>query len=135
LLVSAGALLATAGPAIAGAFAETPDFVYGDPNATSLYANWVDASSGQGMAWLSLIGVLVAGGGMIVLNLNLLVSVLLNKGAETEADPWNATAPEWMLDSPPALGPLSDLPNIDSGTPLLDASEAEAAEVAEEVSV
>ncbi|MFT5530356.1 MAG: cytochrome c oxidase subunit 1 [Candidatus Poriferisodalaceae bacterium] len=130
LLVAAGAALATAGPAIAGAFAETPDFVYGDPNATSLYADWVDASSGPGMAWLSLAGVLIAGGGMIVLKLNLLVSVLLKKGDEAEADPWSATAPEWMLDSPPAMGPMSDLPNIDSGTPLLDASEAEAAEVA-----
>ena len=134
LLVAVGATLATVGPAIAGAFAETPDFVYADANATSLYSDWVDASSGPGMAWLGLIGILIAGAGMIVLKVNLLISIVLKKGTEADANPWNGIAPEWMLDSPPALGPLSELRDLDSGMPLLDAA-LEAEDVDEEVTV
>ena len=79
--------------------------------------------------------IVLAGVGLVVLNLG--ISVGLGKGAEADADPWGGLTPEWLLDSPPPLGQSETLPDLSSGTPLLDAelngsvesAEREAAEV------
>ena len=62
---------------------------------------------------------MLVGAALVVLNL--LVSVAMRKGAETEADPWDGLTPEWLLPSPPPLGAAAALPELTSGTPLLDA--------------
>ncbi len=124
LVVAVGALLATLGPVLAGVLTEQPDFVYGEPNATSIYGSLVDDTGGDGFAGLAVAGVAVVIAGAVLLLLNLVLSVLLRKGAEADNDPWSAQTPEWLLASPPPLG-SGELADITSGTPLLDAAEAE----------
>ena len=134
LLVFVGAALAVTGPALSGLLTDQPDFVYGDPNLTSLYGGLVDDSGAEGLSALGAVGVAVALAGVALVLLNLVASILLRKGAEADNDPWSAQTPEWLLESPPPLGPSGQLTNITSGTPLLDAAEASAAD-AEEVTV
>ena len=59
--------------------------------------------------------------GVALVVLNLVVCVAMSKGAEAPADPWGGLTPEWLLPSPPPLGPAEALPELTSGTPLLDA--------------
>ncbi len=131
-VVAVGALLATAGPALSGVLTEQPDFVYPDPNLTTVYDALVDDSGAEGYSAMGLFGVIVAGVGGALLLLNLALSVLLKRGKEAEADPWSAQTPEWLLESPPPMGE-GEMADITSGTPLLDATEADAD--AEEVTV
>ena len=63
-----------------------------------------------------------------LLALNLTWSVLLGKGEQAGNDPWAAQTPEWLLASPPPLGE-GTMADLTSGTPLLDASEADDEEV------
>ncbi|MEC9473860.1 MAG: cbb3-type cytochrome c oxidase subunit I, partial [Actinomycetota bacterium] len=125
LVIGAGALLAFLGPALSGLLTEQPDFVYADPNATSLYADWVDDTGAEGLSALGAAGVTILLIGVVILLLNLFTSIVLKKGAEAVEDPWSAQSPEWMLPSPPPMGESGELPMLTSGTPLLDESEAE----------
>ena len=125
LVIGAGALLAFLGPALSGLLTEQPDFVYADPNATSLYADWVDDTGAEGLSALGAAGVTILLIGAVILLLNLFTSIVLKKGAEAVEDPWSAQSPEWMLPSPPPMGESGELPMLTSGTPLLDESEAE----------
>jgi len=125
LVIGAGALLAFLGPALSGLLTEQPDFVYADPNATSLYADWVDDTGAEGLSALGAAGVTILLIGAVILLLNLFMSIVLKKGAEAVEDPWSAQSPEWMLPSPPPMGESGELPMLTSGTPLLDESEAE----------
>ena len=95
--------------------------MYDAPNETTDYAHLVDASGAEGLSVLGAIGVIVVLAGLALVVLNLLVSVAMGNGAEAEADPWGGLTPEWLLDSPPPLGPAEALPELTSGTPLLDA--------------
>lgn len=131
-VVAVGALLATIGPVLAGVLSEQPDFVYPDPNLTTIYDAFLDDSGAEGFSAMGLFGVIVAGVGAVLLLLNLALSVLLKKGKDSDADPWSAQTPEWLLESPPPLGE-GEMADITSGTPLLDAAEADAD--AEEVTV
>lgn len=133
LAVVAGAAMASVGPALSGALTEQPDFVYPDPNLTTIYAQLVDDSGAAGFSGLGVAGVIIALVGAALLKLNLGMSILMKKGAEADNDPWSAQTPEWLLESPPPLGQGTDLADLTSGTPLLDA--AEAANDAEEVTV
>ena len=119
--IGGGAFLAWLGPTLSGAFTEQPQFVYLAPNETTDYAHLVDASGAEGLSVLGAIGVIGVLAGLALVVLNLLVSVALGNGAEAEADPWGGLTPEWLLDSPPPLGPAEALPELTSGTPLLDA--------------
>ena len=119
--IGGGAFLAWLGPTLSGAFTEQPQFVYHAPNETTDYAHLVDTSGAAGLSVLGAVGVLIVLAGLALLVLNLLVSVAMGKGAEAEADPWGGLTPEWLLDSPPPLGPAEALPELTSGTPLLDA--------------
>ena len=74
-------------------------------------------------------GVIVLMAGGLLLKLNLVVSLVFGKGEAADNDPWSAQTPEWLLESPPPLGQGGDLTELTSGTPLLDASEADAEEV------
>ena len=125
LVIGAGALLAFLGPALSGLLTEQPDFVYADPNATSLYANWIDDTGAEGLSALGAAGVAILLVGVIILLLNLFTSIVLKKGVEAAEDPWSAQSPEWMLPSPPPMGESGELPILTSGTPLLDELEAE----------
>ena len=138
--IGGGAFLAWLGPTLSGAFTEQPQFVYHQPELTTRYTNEVDetgTSVAEGLSILGGIGVVIVLVGVALVVLNLLVSVGMGKGAEAEADPWGGLTPEWLLDSPPPLGPAEALPELSSGTPLLDAelngsvesAEREAAEV------
>lgn len=125
LVIGGGALLAFLGPALSGLFTEQPDFVYGDPNATAIYAGWVDDSGAEGFSAIGVAGVVIVLAGAGLLLLNLMISVGMKKGIEADEDPWSAQSPEWMLPSPPPIGEPDQLPMLVSGTPLLDAAEAE----------
>ncbi|MDG2114815.1 MAG: cbb3-type cytochrome c oxidase subunit I [Actinomycetota bacterium] len=129
LLAFVGATLAMVGPALSGLLTDQPDFDYADPNATSLYSGALDDSGAETWSTLGAAGVAVALAGLVLLLLNLVVSILLKKGAVAESDPWSAQTPEWLLESPPPLGQSNELAEITSGTPLLDAAEADAEEV------
>ncbi|WP_428115786.1 cbb3-type cytochrome c oxidase subunit I [Candidatus Poriferisodalis sp.] len=122
VLIGGGAFLAWLGPLLSGAFTEQPQFVYHDPLLTTRYAGLVDTSGAEGLSILGAIGVIVVLAGVALLALNLLVSVVLGKGADAPADPWNGLTPEWLLESPPPLGPSQTLTELSSGTPLLDAA-------------
>ena len=121
LVIGAGALLAFLGPALSGLVTEQPDFVYADPNATSLYSNWIDGAGAEGLSALGAAGAAILLVGAALLILNLFISICLKKGTEATEDPWAAQSPEWLLPSPPAMGESDELPTLTSGTPLLDA--------------
>ena len=121
LAIGGGALLAWLGPTLSGVFTEQPQFVYGAPLLTTRYASQVDDSGAEGLSALGAFGVVIVLVGVALVVLNLLVSVTMRKGAATEADPWDGLTPEWLLPSPPPLGPAAALPELTSGTPLLDA--------------
>jgi len=120
LAALAGALLGAFGPAVAGALQDQPYLVFEDPNQTSTYADLVDdvgnadAFSAMGAAGLGLLLAAVA-----LIGLNLVLCVLFRVGAPAAADPWGAQTAEWALPSPPAMGPLDELPDLVDGTPLL----------------
>ena len=123
LAIGGGALLAWLGPTLSGAFTEQPQFVYGEPLLTTRYVGQVDdtgASVAEGLSILGAVGVVIVLAGVALVVLNLVVCVVMGKGAETEADPWGGLTPEWLLPSPPPLGPAEALPELTSGTPLLD---------------
>ena len=123
LVIGAGALLAFVGPALSGLVTEQPDFVYADPNATSLYSNWIDDTGAEGLSALGAAGTALLLAGAALLILNLFISICLKKGTEATEDPWSAQSPEWLLPSPPPMGETDELPMLTSGTPLLDAQE------------
>ena len=137
LLIAVGATLATLGPALSGLLYDQPDLAYLDPAQTSLYAEAVDGGGAEAMAWLGTAGLLVVIAGALLFMLNLVVSLVLRNGTKADSDPWDGAAPEWMLDSPPRPGVLDALPDLDSGTPLLDMAEAggDEQDAAEEVKV
>ena len=119
--IGGGAFLAWLGPTLSGAFTEQPQFVYGEPLLTTLYSGQVDDSGAEGLSALGAVGVAIVLAGLALVVLNLLISVAMGKGAPAESDPWGGLTPEWLLDSPPPLGPSETLPELTSGTPLLDA--------------
>ncbi len=119
--ISTGTFLAWLGPTLSGVFTEQPQFVYFQPELTSIYASQVDASGAEGLSALGGIGVLIVVVGVLFVALNLLVSIGRGKDAQISADPWGGLTPEWLTDSPPPLGPSEVLPELSSGTPLLDA--------------
>ena len=122
LAIGGGALLAWLGPTLSGAFTEQPQFVYGEPLLTTRYIGQVDdtgASVAEGLSVLGAVGVVIVLAGVALVVLNLVVCVVMSKGAEAEADPWGGLTPEWLLPSPPPLGPAEALPELTSGTPLL----------------
>ena len=124
LAIGGGALLAWLGPTLSGAFTEQPQFVYGEPLLTTRYLGQVDdtgASVAEGLSVLGAVGVVIVLAGVALVVLNLVVCVVMSKGAEAEADPWGGLTPEWLLPSPPPLGPAEALAELTSGTPLLDA--------------
>ena len=124
LAIGGGALLAWLGPTLSGAFTEQPQFVYGEPLLTTRYVGQVDdtgASVAEGLSVLGAVGVVIVLAGVALVVLNLVVCVAMGKGAEAEADPWGGLTPEWLLPSPPPLGSAEALPELTSGTPLLDA--------------
>jgi heme/copper-type cytochrome/quinol oxidase subunit 1 len=122
LVAFAGALLAGVGPAVAGAFQDQPYLVFDDPNLTSTYVQVVeevgdaDAFSAIGAVGIGLLLAAVA-----LLLLNMVISLLFRVSAVADADPWGAQTAEWALPSPPAMGPLDELPDLVDGAPLLTA--------------
>ena len=129
LAVLGGVVLATLGPALSGLLTDQPDFVYPDPNLTSVFGALTDDSGAEGYSGLGVAGVVIVLAAVALMKLNLLMSIVLKKGAEADNDPWSAQTPEWLLASPPPLGQGDDLTELTSGTPLLDAAEADAEEV------
>jgi heme/copper-type cytochrome/quinol oxidase subunit 1 len=66
------------------------------------------------------VGAAIVGLGLIVLLLDLLGSVVGGRGRAAGADPWNGQTLEWATTSPPPIHNFDALPEIRSGTPLLD---------------
>jgi heme/copper-type cytochrome/quinol oxidase subunit 1 len=65
-------------------------------------------------------GAAIAGIGLLVLLLDLLVSEVGGRGVRAGADPWGGHSLEWATTSPPPLHNFDALPEIRSDTPLLD---------------
>ena len=66
------------------------------------------------------LGAAIAGLGLVVLVLDLLGSILARRGRAAGADPWGGHTLEWATTSPPPRHNFDALPEIRSGTPLLD---------------
>lgn len=65
-------------------------------------------------------GAAIAGLGLVVLVLDLLVSIVAHRGRAAGADPWGGHTLEWATTSPPPPHNFDALPEIHSGSPLLD---------------
>jgi heme/copper-type cytochrome/quinol oxidase subunit 1 len=65
-------------------------------------------------------GAAIVGLGLVVLLLDLLGSVLARRGRAAGADPWGGQTLEWATTSPPPIHNFDALPEIRSGSPLLD---------------
>jgi len=65
-------------------------------------------------------GAAIVGLGLLVLVLDLLTSVVARRGRPAGADPWEGQTLEWATTSPPPPHNFDALPEIRSGTPLLD---------------
>ncbi|HUR23138.1 MAG TPA: cbb3-type cytochrome c oxidase subunit I [Acidimicrobiales bacterium] len=65
-------------------------------------------------------GAAIVGLGLVVLVLDLLGSILARRGRAAGADPWGGQTLEWATTSPPPRHNFDALPEIRSGTPLLD---------------
>jgi heme/copper-type cytochrome/quinol oxidase subunit 1 len=65
-------------------------------------------------------GAAIAGLGLVVLVLDLLASIVARRGRAAGADPWGGQTLEWATTSPPPRHNFDALPEVRSGTPLLD---------------
>lgn len=65
-------------------------------------------------------GAAIVGLGLLVLVLDLLGSILARRGRAAGANPWDGHTLEWATTSPPPRHNFDALPEIRSGTPLLD---------------
>jgi heme/copper-type cytochrome/quinol oxidase subunit 1 len=65
-------------------------------------------------------GAAIVGLGLVVLLLDLVGSVLARRGRAAGADPWGGQTLEWATTSPPPIHNFDALPEIRSGSPLLD---------------
>jgi len=125
LAALAGALLAAVGPAVAGALQDQPYLVFEDPNSTTNYAQIVDdVGNADAYAAIGAVGVGLLLAAVVLIVGNIVLSALFRVGAAAAADPWGAQTAEWALPSPPAMGPLDDLPDLVDGTPLLERADA-----------
>ncbi len=85
-------------------------------------------SSGDDWALGNLIvsaGAAIAGLGLVLVLLDVLSSVLAGRGKAAGADPWGGQTLEWATTSPPPLHNFDALPEVRSGTPLLDLRRAQ----------
>ncbi len=128
LAIAGGAVVSWLGSTLSGMLTEQPQFVYVEPLLTTRYVSEVDstgASVAEGLSIVSAIGVVLVLAGMAVMVANLVVGVVRRRGAQTDADPWGALTPEWLLPSPPPIGVADSLAMLSSGTPLLTSESSE----------
>jgi heme/copper-type cytochrome/quinol oxidase subunit 1 len=76
---------------------------------------------------ISTLGAYLLAGGVLLLVLNILVSLVLRRGKVAEDDPWEAYTLEWATTSPPPPHNFDSLPDIRSDRPLYDLRHAEPA--------
>ncbi len=117
LLLFVGSLAGALGFALTG-------FVTGQPSDPALNARYdflVDPSTA--LNTLGAVGLLIFGAGAVLLLLDVAISLIAGKGAEANDNPWGAFTPEW--DTPADPTESAWLPALTSGTPLLEAHEAE----------
>ena len=112
LALLGGAFIGGLGPALAGLLTGQP----GGPATNSIYDFIADPSTA--LNTIGAVGVVIFAAGVALLALDVIVSLLLGKGAEADDDPWGGFTAEWDTTH-------EDLPALTSGTPLLDARDAE----------
>jgi heme/copper-type cytochrome/quinol oxidase subunit 1 len=124
LAVLGGTFVASIGAALSGLLADQPDFVHTDPNLTTLYADLVggDLDTAEALSMVAFVGVLLMLAGAALMALSVVLTAV-RRGADVPNDPWDAQTPEWDLPSPPPIGPPAVLPDLTSGTPVLDRRE------------
>jgi cytochrome c oxidase subunit 1 len=66
------------------------------------------------------VGAAIVGLGLLVLLVDLFSTQILGRGGRAGADPWGGQTLEWATTSPPPLHNFDALPEIRSGTPLMD---------------
>lgn len=108
-----GAFIGGLGPALAGLLTGQP----GGPATFSNYADIADPSTA--LNTIGAIGVIIFAAGAALLLVDVAVSLLLGRGAEADDDPWGGFTAEWDAASDDVR------PALTSGTPLLDARDAE----------
>lgn len=125
-LAFVGTLVAAVGTSAAGIVSGQPELPRFDgtvdPLLGGIYDFVPDASSGLNV--VALVGTLLVAAAAVLFALDLVIT-LLRTEADAEADPWGGVSPEWLLPSPPPPGPPSELPDLTSGAPVLDAADAD----------
>ncbi len=112
LALLGGAFIGGLGPALAGLLTGQP----GGPATNSIYDSISDPNTA--LNTIGAVGVIIFAAGVALLALDVIVSLLLGKGAEADDDPWGGFTAEWDTTH-------EGLPALTSGTPLLDARDAE----------
>lgn len=72
----------------------------------------------------STVGAVIIGLAVLVLVVNVLVSVVLKRGRQAEADPWKGHTLEWATASPPPPHNFHAIPDVRSEAPVLDLADA-----------
>ena len=117
LFIVGGAILASVGQGLAGAY-DVTNFPYADPRQADL-----DGAADLGNV-LAVVGAVVLAIGAIALVLGLVKTITGRTVAEDADDPWEGQTLEWRTTSPPPWGNFAEpLPVVTSPTPLLDAEE------------
>ena len=112
-----GAFIGSLGPALAGQLTGQPT----GPTTNAQYDFLADPSTA--LNTLGAVGLIIMAAGAALLLLDVAVSLVLGKGAAAGPNPWDAFTPEWDATSEGTDAPV--LPALTSGTPLLDARNAE----------
>ena len=113
-----GVLTMIVGAALSGILTGQPDFTFADPDFTDVYSSLLQGSGAEIYSAVVLVGLLVVGFSVVVAGLGLFRGLAVRD--RVGPNPWNAVSPEWELPSPPPPGVPAELPELNSGTPILD---------------
>jgi len=128
-LAFVGSFVAALGTSLAGLLTGQPELPRFDGDIDPLRGGVYDfiGDPSSALNVVTLVGMAMVGAAALVFAADLFVCVVARKGAEVDADPWDSDSPEWLLASPPAPGPLAELPDlvpqeqaVDSDAPALE---------------
>jgi len=102
-----------------------PMFVLGIQDMGVHTSSYVTDSDWGPANLVATVGGVIVVGGVLLLILNLLVSVVAGKGEVAGPDPWGGHTLEWSTTSPPPVDNFRVLPEVRSEAPLLDLAQTE----------
>jgi len=126
-LAFVGSFVAALGTSLAGLLTGQPELPRFDGDIDPLRGGVYDfiGDPSSALNVVALVGVAMVGTAALIFASDLFVSVVGRKGASVDADPWDSDSPEWLLASPPPLGPLTDLPDLVPNEQALDVNAQE----------